>query len=283
MRLDAMSGTLYLVATPIGNMQDITLRALRVLREVDLVACEDTRHTAHLLAHHGITTPRQSFHEHNEASRTARMLDLLREGRNIALVSDAGTPLISDPGRRLVAACRDEGIAVVPVPGPSAVVTALAGSGLPTDSFLFAGFLPHKRAARKRALECLARHPETLVFYEAPHRAVESLQDMSEVLGDRQACLGRELTKMHEEWLRGSLSTISAELASRDRVLGEITVVVEGAAGAPPAENFPASIAEHLEREIGATGAVRMEALKSVARQRGLTRREAYRLLLAEK
>jgi len=278
-----MNGTLYLVATPIGNMEDITLRALRVLREADLIACEDTRHTSHLLAHHGISTSRLSFHEHNEASRTVKMLELLREGRNIALVSDAGMPLISDPGRRLVAACRDEGIAVVPVPGPSAVVAAVAGSGLSTDSFLFAGFLPHKKGARRRALEALARHPETLVFYEAPHRVIESLEDRARILGDRQACLGRELTKVHEEWLRGPLSFITANLRARERVLGEITVIVEGATAPAPENDLPESISAHLEREIRLTGAPRMEALKSIARQRGLSRREAYRLILTEK
>jgi 16S rRNA (cytidine1402-2'-O)-methyltransferase len=197
---------LYLVATPLGNLEDITLRALRILKEADLVACEDTRHTAKLLARYGITTPKESYHKFNEESRTRRFLELLREGKTIALVSDSGTPLISDPGYTLVAACRREGIPVTPIPGPSAAIAALVGSGLPTDTFLFAGFLPPRSSARRNRLEEVAPVPATLIFYEAPHRLLASLGDMVEVLGDRKACMVRELTKIHEEFLAGTLS-----------------------------------------------------------------------------
>ncbi len=273
-------GKLYLVATPIGNLEDITLRAIRILKQVDRIACEDTRHTARLLAHYGISTPRESFHEHNEAVRTRRLLELLREGKKIALVSDAGTPLVSDPGCVLVSRCRQDGIEVVPVPGPVAAVAALIGSGLPTDSFFFAGFLPSRSAARRKRLEELAGIPATVVFYEAPHRIVNSLEDMIEVLGVRQACLVREITKIHEEWLRGDLREILQILKGRDQVKGEITLVVGRAETVKPSQPWPESIREHLEEEMRRKGISRKEALKAVARQRGIPRREAYRQLL---
>ena len=275
--------TLYLVATPIGNLEDISLRALRVLREADLIACEDTRHTARLLRHYGITTPRESHHEHNEASHTRRILDLLRAGKNVALVSDAGTPLLSDPGYSLVRACRQEGFKVVPVPGPSAAVAALTASGLPTESFFFAGFLPPKKGARRNRLRQIAGVPATLVFYEAPHRLLAALEDLCEILGPRQACLARELSKIHEEWLHGTLPEILAALRTRPQILGEITLLVDrGALEAVPAgTDWPSSIAQHLQEEMQRTGASQKEALKAVARRRGISRREAYRQLLA--
>jgi len=277
------TGTLYLVATPIGNLEDISLRALRILKEVDLIACEDTRRTARLLSHYGISTPRESHHEHNEVAHTPRLVEILRSGRNIALVTDAGMPLISDPGYPLVSACRKEGIRVVSVPGPSAVSTALAGSGLPADSFHFGGFLPPRAEARRRRLRELSTIPATLVLFEAPHRILLSLEDMVELLGERKACLARELTKIHEEWLHGTLTEILRILRSRASVQGEITLVIDRGQPAPEVATWPESIGEHLEEEMGRTGCARNEALKSVARQRGISRKEAYRLLLEEK
>ncbi len=273
---------LYLVATPIGNLEDISLRALRVLKEVDLIACEDTRHTARLLHHYGISTPCESHHEHNEKIHNRRLLTLLQEGKNVALVSDAGTPLLSDPGFTLVSACREAGLAVVPIPGPSAIAAALTGSGLPTDSFFFAGFLPPRQGMRRRRLQEIAAVPATLVCYETPHRLLAALEDMVEILGAREACVARELTKIHEEWVRGTLPEILAAFASRPQLRGEITLVVDRAAvAAPPAEaSWPSSIAQHLHDEMQKTGATRKEALKVVARQRGISRKDAYRLLV---
>jgi 16S rRNA (cytidine1402-2'-O)-methyltransferase len=276
-------GTLYVVATPIGNLEDITQRAVHILKHVDLIACEDTRHAAKLLHHYGISTPRESFHEHNESQRTPHLLGLLQAGRSVALISDAGTPLVSDPGFRLVSTCREAGVAVVPIPGPSAIIAALSASGLPTDSFLFAGYLPPRRGARRTRLQELARLRCTLVFYEAPHRLLAALEDMLAVLGPRRACLAREISKVHEEWQRGSLAAILESMASRERILGEITIVVDrGTESALPLPG-PDSIQEHLDQVISASGVPSKEALKEVARQRGITRREAYRLLLEEK
>ncbi len=276
-------GTLFLVATPIGNLEDISLRALRILREADLVACEDTRRTSKLLNHYGIRTPLVSHHEHNEARSTIRILTLLREGRKIALVSDAGTPLISDPGQKLVAACRSERIPVVPVPGPSAAIAALAAAGMPAASFHFCGFLPSRSSQRRKRLQQLAPLQETLVLYEAPHRLIASLEDMLDVLGPRPACLARELTKVHEEWLTGGIDVILKTLRSRAAIQGEITVVIAAGEPAAPTAPHPATITAHLEREMRDSGSPQKEALKSVARQRGISRREAYRLLLNER
>jgi len=276
-------GRLYLVATPIGNLEDITLRALRILKEVDLVACEDTRHTMKLLSHAGISTPRESFHEHNEASRTPRLLGLLQQGRSIALVTDAGMPLISDPGFTLVRECVRAGIQVVPIPGPSAVLAALACSGLPADDFYFAGFLPSTSSRRRKRLEELCVVTCTLVFYEAPHRMLASLKDMVEILGPRNACMARELTKIHEEFLYGTLPEILETLQSRHSIQGEVTLIIGGGDSHSRNSSHPASIREHLEEEMSRTGAPRKEALRDVARQRGISRREAYQQLLGEK
>jgi 16S rRNA (cytidine1402-2'-O)-methyltransferase len=277
-----MQGTLYIVGTPIGNLEDISLRALRILREVDLIACEDTRRTSKLLEHYAIGTPRQSYHEHNESSRTPQLISLLMEGKNLALVSDAGMPLVSDPGYRLVSECRRNGIDVVPVPGPSAAVAALAGCGLPVHSFTFYGFLPARPSLRRKMLDQLRAGTTTLVFYEAPHRVIAALQDFVDILGPRRACLARELTKIHEEWIGGTLPEILDSLRSRPHVQGEITLVVEGGEPAQRETAFPTSVAEHLEQEM-AKGLSRGEALKALARQRGISRREAYQLLLDEK
>ena len=269
-------GTLYVVATPIGNLEDLTLRAVRVLREVALIACEDTRRTARLLQAHQISTPTTSFFEHNERWKGERILRAVREGRDVALVSDAGTPGISDPGFRLVREARAEGLAVVPVPGASAAVAALSVSGLPTDHFLFVGFLPARTHARRQALEGLASQRETLVVYEAPTRVLATLSDMIELWGDRDAFLCREATKIHEEYVRGSLSALRARLAQRPEVKGEIVLVVEGA-GEP---TVPDADAETVYAALAAEGLTRREAVKETARRLGLPAREVYRRVL---
>jgi 16S rRNA (cytidine1402-2'-O)-methyltransferase len=265
------------VATPLGNLEDITLRAVRVLREVGLVACEDTRRTARLLKAHGIATPTLSYFEHNERWRGARILEALRAGRSVALVADAGTPGLSDPGYRLVRDARAEGIPVLPVPGPSAAVAALSVSGLPTDRFLFVGFLPARAGARRRALEALSQVRETLVIYESPVRVVASLQDMADLLGDREAFLCREATKVHEEYVRDRLSALRGLLGDRPRVRGEIVLVVAGAEAAPAAseETLPALFAR-----LTAEGRTRREAVKEAAQLLGLPAREVYRRTL---
>lgn len=267
-----MPGTLYLVATPIGNLEDITFRAVRVLKEAGRIACEDTRHTRKLLAHYGISTPTVSYHEHNEAARAEELVGDLANGLSVALVSDAGTPLVSDPGYRLVCAAVAAGIPVVAIPGPAAVVTALAASGLPTDSFYFGGFLPAKTGQRARTLEALADEEATLVFYEAPHRILETLAAIEDVLGNRPVVVARELTKIHEEYLRGPAAGIRAILEARDSVKGEITLLIGKGEGPPPDET---PVGEAVDKLIRA-GTPRMDAIKAVARHRGLSKRELY-------
>jgi 16S rRNA (cytidine1402-2'-O)-methyltransferase len=224
---NSTKGTLYIVSTPIGNREDITLRALRILKEVDLVAAEDTRHTGLFLKHFGIQTPLTSYFEGNELRKKELILSKLMQGERIALVSDAGTPGISDPGFRLVQAAVENQIAIVPIPGPSAVIAALSVSGLPTDAFLFKGFLPHKMKKRRDLLKELADVRETLIFYESPHRISEALKDIHEVLGDREIVLTRELTKVYEEIIRGRVSEIRNQVGERP-LRGEITLVVSG-------------------------------------------------------
>jgi len=270
------AGTLHVVATPLGNLEDITLRAIRVLREVSLIACEDTRRTAVLLRAHGITTAATSYFEHNERWKGERILAALRAGRDVALVSDAGTPGVSDPGFRLVRDARAAGIPVVPVPGPSAAVAALSVSGLPTDRFLFVGFLPAKSAARRKALEDLAAVRETLVFYESPVRVVAALTDMAEILGDREGFLCREATKLHEEYVRGSLTELREILAARASVKGEVVLVVSGAS-ALPAVSEPVEV---VFSRLVAEGRTRREAVKETARLLGLPARDVYRRVL---
>jgi 16S rRNA (cytidine1402-2'-O)-methyltransferase len=267
---------LFIVATPIGNLEDVTFRAIRILKEADLIACEDTRYTAKLLTHYGIDTPRISYHEFNEESRTLQLIQMLREGKNIALVSDSGTPLISDPGYRLVSSCREEGIQTIPIPGPSAALAALVGSGLPSDSFFFAGFLPARSSLRRRRLEQLSNIPATLIFYESPHRILSCLEDMAAILGPRKAGIGREITKIHEEFLSGRLPELLEILQQRAKIQGEFVLVVERGKIPLEPDDFPASIKQHLEEEMNKTGLSRNEALKSVARQRGVNRKQAY-------
>jgi 16S rRNA (cytidine1402-2'-O)-methyltransferase len=271
-----LSGTLYVIATPIGNLEDITLRALRILREeVAMIACEDTRQTQKLLEHYQIKKPLISYHEHNEASRTAEILDSLQGGQSVALVSDAGTPLVSDPGYRVVKAAIDRGFDVVPLPGPSAALAALAGSGLPTDEFRFIGFLPPKAGARRKALLELLHTPGTVIAYESPHRILDTLAEIAEILGDGPVVVGREITKIHEEFLRGSADAIREELAKRASVKGEITLII----GRPGKTASPLSdpMAEVLRLEAE-QGLDRMQAVKAVAKQLGLPKREVYRL-----
>jgi len=274
-----MAGLLYLVATPIGNLEDITYRAVRVLREADLIACEDTRQTRKLLDHYQIDKPTISYHEHNETERSVELASRMAAGAVIALVSDAGMPLVSDPGYRLVRAAIEMGVAVQAIPGPSAALTALAASGLPTDSFRFGGFLPPKPGQRAKALEALAGEHATLVFYEAPHRILEALEAIEQTLGPRPVVVARELTKIHEEYIRGTAAEVRAQLAERDAVRGEMTLLI-GKATAPAPDDTP--LDEAVERLIGA-GTPRMDAIKQVARQRGLSKRELYDQLLREK
>jgi 16S rRNA (cytidine1402-2'-O)-methyltransferase len=275
-------GVLYLVATPIGNLEDITLRALRILREADQIAAEDTRHTQKLLTHYEISRPLLSYHEHNEITRAPELIEALEQGAKIALVSNAGMPLVSDPGHRLVALCVRHGIPVVPVPGPSALLAALSASGLPNEEFLFVGFLPQRSGERRRAFERLRIEDRTLILYEAPHRIAECVSDAKEILGDRPACLAREITKVHEEFRRGKLSEIGESLRERP-AKGEITFLI--GAGEPAAVGAESSqgLAERVDELMRQAKLDRKEALKLAAKERGLTRREAYDRVLEEK
>lgn len=271
---------LYLVATPIGNLEDITLRALRVLKDVDQIACEDTRHTQKLLNHYNIRKPLVSYHEHNELTRAPELVLAMEKGAQVALVSDAGVPLVSDPGYRLVTLCLRHRIQVVPVPGPSALLAALSASGLPNDEFLFAGFLPARSAERRRALERFRIEDRTIIFYEAPHRIDETLADAREILGDRPACLAREVTKLHEEFRRGLLSEILSSLQEKP-VRGEITLLVGPLAGEDKSvhRDTSQSLAERVDELIRQAKLDRKEALKLAAKERGLTKRAAYQEL----
>jgi 16S rRNA (cytidine1402-2'-O)-methyltransferase len=274
-----MPGQLFIVPTPIGNLEDITLRALRVLKEVDLIAAEDTRHTQHLLNHYGISTSLTSYHEHNEKEKAQTLVDRIKNGANIALVSDAGTPAIADPGFRLVAAAIAAGVQIVPLPGAAALATVLSASGLPTDRFLFEGFLPAKKTARKAKLQALREETATLVFYEAPHRLLDTLNDLRQLLGDRQLVLAREVSKVHEEFLRGTVSEVVTQLADRE-VKGEITLVVHGSTGEARVSE------EQLRTEIGRlTGEqVGVKEISELLGERyGLSKREIYRLTLESK
>jgi len=274
-----VTGTLYIVATPIGNLEDITLRALRILKECDVIACEDTRQTRKLTEHFGIRKPVVSYHEHNERERATELTDRIAEGQNIALVTDAGTPLVSDPGYRLVQAAIERGVPVVPIPGPSAAIAALSASGLATDSFRFCGFLPAKSSQRRKMLEQWKHETCTLIFYETPHRIAEALEDITAVLGSRPVVVARELTKMHEEFLRGTAVEIHAQLAARPSIKGEITLLI-GKAEAPEADST-ISI-EDAVRAAEQQGLARMDAIKQVARERGLNKREVYRLIAGD-
>jgi 16S rRNA (cytidine1402-2'-O)-methyltransferase len=280
---NSAGGCLYLVGTPIGNLEDITLRALRILKEVDQIACEDTRHTQKLLSHYDIHKPLVSYHEHNELTRAPELVVALEQGAKIALVSDAGTPLVSDPGHRLVTLCLRHHIPIVPIPGPSALLAALSASGLPNEEFLFVGFLPARSGERRRALERLRIEDRTIVFYEAPHRVTECVADAREVLGNRSACIAREVTKMHEEFRRGKLSDLLTSLEERP-ARGELTLLIgpEDAADARTRANSTQSLADRVEELIRQAKLDRKDALKLAAKERGLTRRDAYDKLVRE-
>lgn len=272
-------GTLYLCATPIGNLEDITLRALRVLREVDLIAAEDTRRTRKLLAHYDIPTPIVSYHAQSPASRAEEILARLREGRSVALVSDAGTPGVSDPGAVLVARAAAEGIPVTAVPGASAALTALTVSGLPAARFAFEGFLPRKR--RAKVLAELGRETRTLIIFESPRRVVHTLEEMLAAWGDRRVAVARELTKKFEEVFRGTLSEALARFREQ-APRGEFTLVIEGAAAAEPVTDAGEHDLRAAVEELVASGTDRRAAIKEVARRYGLPRREVYNLLLSK-
>jgi 16S rRNA (cytidine1402-2'-O)-methyltransferase len=275
-------GALYIVGTPIGNFEDITLRALRILKEVDLIACEDTRHTQQLLSHYSILTRTISYHQHNEMTRAPELIVQMESGSQVALVSDAGMPGISDPGFRLVHLAIRHGVNVVPIPGPSAFVAALSAAGLPVDGFRFLGFLPSKKLARRGSLQSLEAAKESLVFYESPFRIVEMLQDSLEILGDRSAVVAREVTKFHEEFLRGPLSDVRAQLMTKT-VKGELTVIIGPPASPKRKSSALQLIRSEIERAISHEGLDEREALKAVARRRGISKSEAYRQWQAEK
>jgi 16S rRNA (cytidine1402-2'-O)-methyltransferase len=283
---------LYLVATPIGNLEDITLRALRVLKEVDVIACEDTRQTLKLLNHYAIATRTTSYHEHNEMTKSAELVKQMQEGASVALVTDAGMPGISDPGYRLIALAIRHRIPVVPVPGASAFLAALVASGLPTDSFRFSGFLPAKRGERRAALEAIRSSERTQVFYEAPHRIVEALEDVAEVMGaQRNVVVAREVTKIHEEFLRGHAGEVLETLKSREVVKGEITLLIgkaEEDAGAGQGHVGTAApgrptVRQRMEQIIAEEKIDEKAALKKVAKERGVSKSEAYREWQREK
>lgn len=269
-----MPGVLYIVATPIGNLGDMTYRAVETLRSASRIACEDTRQTRKLLDHFGISGHPVSYHEHNEAARTEEILGWLESGLSVAIVSDAGTPLISDPGFRVVRSAVEHGFPVVPIPGVSAVITALSASGLPTDEFRFCGFFPRKQGERRRWLESLAGEEMTMAFYEAPHRIIETLRDIEETLSDPPVVAARELTKLHEEFLRGAASEVRATLEKRDSVKGEFTVLVGRSERRVATDETVVDAVKRME----ATGLTRMDAIKAVARERSMPKREVYRL-----
>jgi 16S rRNA (cytidine1402-2'-O)-methyltransferase len=271
-----MAGLLYVVATPIGNLEDITLRALRILKEVDLIAAEDTRHTQILLNHYDIHTPLTSYHEHNERTKAQPLVERLVRGENVALLCDAGTPAIADPGYRLVIEATRAGVRVIPLPGASALAAVLSASGLPTDRFVFEGFLPAKKQERKTKLQALRNESRTLVFYEAPHRLMESLQDLQQILGDREIVVAREVSKVYEEFLRGTLDKIIAQLAEQT-VKGEITLVVRGSTN-------ESSVSEkELEAEIQqlAEGGMGIKAISEFLSDRyHVSKRKVYQMAL---
>ncbi|HEX9446237.1 MAG TPA: 16S rRNA (cytidine(1402)-2'-O)-methyltransferase [Candidatus Binatia bacterium] len=274
-----MAGSLYIVATPIGNLEDITLRALRVLKEVDLIAAEDTRQTKKLLAHYNIGTRLASYYDEVEGEKAADLVKRLQSGKNIALVSDAGTPTLSDPGFRLVRAAVEAAVPVIPVPGPSALLAVLSASGLPTDRFVFEGFLPAKRRERREKLQALAAEERTLVFYEAPHRVKETLEDMLELFGDRAAVLGREVTKIYEEFVRGRLSE-AIEAVGRKEPRGEMTLAVAGSAG----ENIPLEGLIRTEIEKLVKKGLRVKEIAEVLGERfGYPKKDIYRMVLEKK
>lgn len=278
------SGCLYLVATPIGNLEDITLRALRILKEADVIACEDTRQTLKLLSHFEIRKPMESYHEHNEMTRAPELVLRMEGGARVALVSDAGTPVISDPGHRLISLCLRHHIRVIPIPGPSAMIAALAACGLPIDEFIFAGFLPARATERRRRLQTLASEPRSLVLYEAPHRLFAALTDILDALGDREAVIARELTKVHEEFVRGRISELMRVFSDKEP-RGEITLVIGPASEAAKSRSGPGDtqpLAQRVRELEKSHELDRKAALKQAAKELGISKREAYKRLLTK-
>ncbi len=269
---------MYIVASPIGNLEDITLRALRVLKEVDLIAAEDTRHTKKLLAHYGIATPLTSYHQHNEIAKSASLVQRLSSGCRVALISDAGTPIVSDPGFRLVQGAIHAGIPVVPIPGPSALTAVLSASGLPSERFVFEGFLPARKSQRRERLRKLREEPRTLVFYEVPHRVEESLQDLLEVLGEREMVLGREMTKLHEEFIRGSVSDLVTQAKVKEW-RGEMTLVVEGKRGRDKDNERVKDMRSEIKK-LRKEGMRVKEIAEILGERFSLSKREVYRMVL---
>jgi 16S rRNA (cytidine1402-2'-O)-methyltransferase len=272
--LEFMTGTLYIVATPIGNLEDITLRALRVLKEVDVIAAEDTRHTRHLLDRYQIETQLTSYHDHNKEEKAPVLVSRLLEGKSVALVSDAGTPGISDPGYFLINLAVDQKIPVVPIPGATAAIAALSVSGLPTDNFVFEGFLPAKQTARLKRLQALANEERTIIFYEAPHKIVKTVEDMLQVFGDRRAVITRELTKIHEETIRGTLTELLKRLHA-GTIKGEFTIILHGASAEPLKQDI--DTAEYLKNLMLHRGLSKKEAVAIAAGELGLPKREVYK------
>jgi 16S rRNA (cytidine1402-2'-O)-methyltransferase len=271
---------LYIIGTPIGNLEDLTLRALRILKEVDLIACEDTRQTQKLLTRYAIPTPTISYHEHNEIARSAELVGQMQLGMSVALVTDAGMPGISDPGYRLISRAIENRLPIVPVPGPSAFLAALVGSGLPADSFCFRGFLPAKPGERRTLLEEVRNSSATVIFYEAPHRIVVALQDVIDILGGtRPVVVARELTKLHEEFLRGSAAEVFETLKQRDAVKGEITLLISKGEKSPSSSQDAQrlNIRERVQQIMSEEGPDEKAALKKAAKERGLSKSEAYR------
>lgn len=275
-------GTLYVVGTPIGNLEDITLRALRTLKEVDLIACEDTRHTQQLLNHYSISTRTISYHEHNEMTRAAELIVQMEGGSQVALVSDAGMPGISDPGYRLVQLALRHKFKIVPIPGTSAFLAALSAAGLPVVGFRFLGFLPSKKLARRAKLHTLEQAEESHILYESPHRIIEMLEDILEILGDRPVVIAREMTKFHEEFLRGAVSEVLVQLRKK-RVRGEITAIVGPSTRQPERPTSDQLFRPEIERAMSHEGLDERAALKKVARRHGISKSEAYRQWQAEK
>jgi 16S rRNA (cytidine1402-2'-O)-methyltransferase len=273
-------GTLYIVATPIGNLEDITLRAIRTLKEVDVIAAEDTRHTQKLLSKFDIHTPLTSYHDHNKEEKAPVLISRLLDGKSIALVSDAGTPGISDPGYFLINLAIDQKVTIVPIPGATAAIAALSVSGLPTDRFVFEGFLPSKHTARMKRLIELAKEERTLIFYEAPHRIMQALEDMQTVLGDRKAVLTRELTKVHEQVLRGRIPNVRKQLEAGS-MKGEFTIIVEATASGADRVNI--SPEEYLKNLILHRGLPKKEAIAVAAHDLGLPKKEIYKIGLTIK
>jgi len=284
-RMTRTPGTLYLVATPIGNLEDITARSLRLLAEVDLIACEDTRHTRVLLNHYQIKTKTISYHEHNEGARAGELCEMIEGGASVAIVSDAGTPGVNDPGYRVVRVAVARGLKIVPVPGATAFVAALVASGLPTDEFFFGGFLPPRAHARRARFAEVRALSATLLFYEAPHRIAESLADAREILGEREAVVARELTKLYEEFVRGRLSELASRFRAEGAARGEMVMVIDRTVietKTSDSDDRMTSVAERVAA-LEAEGLDARTALKRAARELGLSRDEAYRRLVSER